>query len=178
MGKLEQVSKLSHYISTTIHLIYHPHNSDPLGKSYTMIGSSDIGTCLQENGDFDSDAGITPRAVSELFRLLNERQAQFAYEVEVQMFQLYRDGLDDLLADKKKSRKPEDDNAPLKIVLAEHSDTGIHRYTKVYTTSSYIRSFTTHIYIPPLIPRAINTYYTMHVLFYTSLCRSSASARC
>ena len=97
-----------------------------------MIGSSDIGTCLQENGDFDSDAGITPRAVSELFRLLNERQAQFTYEVEVQMFQLYRDGLDDLLADKKKSRKPEDDNPPLKIVLAEHSDIGIHRHCVIY----------------------------------------------
>ena len=97
-----------------------------------MIGSSDIGTCLQESGDFDNDAGITPRAVSELFRLLNERQTQFTYEVEVQMFQLYRDGLDDLLADRKKSRKPEDDNAPLKIVLAEHSDTGMHRHTVIY----------------------------------------------
>jgi hypothetical protein len=70
------------------------------GKSFTMIGAGDIGNCLQENGDFDNLAGITPRAVSELFRLLNERTAQVTYEVEVQMFQLYRDGLDDLLVDR------------------------------------------------------------------------------
>jgi predicted RNase H-like nuclease (RuvC/YqgF family) len=43
------------------------------GKSFTMIGAADIGNCLSEQGEFDSLAGITPRAVSELFRLLNER---------------------------------------------------------------------------------------------------------
>jgi hypothetical protein len=46
------------------------------GKSFTMIGAGDIGTCMDEKGDFDELAGITPRAVSELFRLLNERSAQ------------------------------------------------------------------------------------------------------
>jgi multidrug efflux pump subunit AcrA (membrane-fusion protein) len=51
------------------------------GKSYTMIGAADIGNCLRENGDFDDSAGITPRAVSELFRLLNERTAQMSYVV-------------------------------------------------------------------------------------------------
>ena len=44
------------------------------GKSFTMIGASDLGTCIKENGEFDDLAGITPRAVSELFRLLSERQ--------------------------------------------------------------------------------------------------------
>ena len=91
-----------------------------------MIGAGDIATCLRPNGDFDDLAGITPRAVSELFRLLNERNAQVEYEVEVQMFQLYRDGLDDLLADSKKKEKG-DKNAgkPLKVILAEHSSTGL-----------------------------------------------------
>merc|ERR1712072_1101857 len=80
---------------------------------------------MQANGEFNDLAGITPRAVSELFRLLNERTAQCTYEVEVQMFQLYRDGLDDLLAKKKK--KGDDDKKPatLKITLAEHSPTGL-----------------------------------------------------
>eukprot|EP01038_Epipyxis_sp_PR26KG_P009321 gene9321-12558_t len=87
------------------------------GKSFTMIGAADI-------------AGITPRAVSELFRLLNERTAQVEYVVEVQMFQLYRDGLDDLLVSKtaKKTGKDKDMDpkaAPLKITLAEHSSTGL-----------------------------------------------------
>ena len=46
-----------------------------------MIGAADIGNCLSKNGDFDESAGITPRAVSELFRLLNERTAQVEYKV-------------------------------------------------------------------------------------------------
>ena len=41
------------------------------------------------------------------------------------MFQLYRDGLDDLLAKKKKKGDDDKKNAPLKITLAEHSPTGL-----------------------------------------------------
>ncbi len=46
-----------------------------------MIGAADIANCMSENGDFDDLAGITPRAVSELFRLLNERTAQIDFVV-------------------------------------------------------------------------------------------------
>jgi hypothetical protein len=46
-----------------------------------MIGAADIGNCLDENGEFDELAGITPRAVSEIFRLLNERTAQIDFVV-------------------------------------------------------------------------------------------------
>jgi hypothetical protein len=46
-----------------------------------MIGAADIGNCMTENGEFDDQAGITPRAVSELFRLLNERTAQVDFVV-------------------------------------------------------------------------------------------------
>ena len=98
------------------------------GKSYTMIGAADIGNCMSDDGEFDEQAGITPRAVSELFRLLNERHAQITYVLEVQMFQLYRDGLDDLLVNKGKKKKGDDDDdygAKLKITLAEHSPTGL-----------------------------------------------------
>ena len=51
------------------------------GKSYTMIGAADIGNCIKANGEFDDQAGITPRAVTELFRLLSERNAQMSFEV-------------------------------------------------------------------------------------------------
>jgi hypothetical protein len=91
-----------------------------------MIGAADIGSCLQANGDFDELAGITPRAVSELFRLLNERSSQVTFEVSVQMFQLYRDGLEDLLkVSKKKGGGGDDKNPSLKITLAEHSSSGL-----------------------------------------------------
>lgn len=45
------------------------------------------------------------------------------------MFQLYRDSLEDLLAEKKKKKKDEDEKKepPLKITLAEHSSTGLVR---------------------------------------------------
>ena len=92
------------------------------GKSFTMIGGTDIGSSLLENGDFDPSSGVMPRAVVELFRLLNERNAQITYVVEVQMFQLYRDNIDDLLAEKKKK---DDSGGALKITLAEFSDTGL-----------------------------------------------------
>jgi hypothetical protein len=92
------------------------------GKTFTMIGAADIGTCLRENGEFDELAGITPRAVSEIFRLLNERTAQCSFEVNVQMFQLYRDGLEDLLHEKKGG---DTKSGNLKITLAEHSPTGL-----------------------------------------------------
>jgi len=48
-----------------------------------MIGAADIANCMSENGDFDDLAGITPRAVSELFRLLNERTAQVDFVVRL-----------------------------------------------------------------------------------------------
>jgi hypothetical protein len=94
------------------------------GKSFTMIGAGDIGKSVHEDGTFDQLAGIAPRAITELFRVLEDRQAQMTYEVEVQMFQLYRDGLEDLLGESKKEdrgkKKPN-----LKITLAEHSPTGL-----------------------------------------------------
>ena len=39
---------------------------------------------------------MTPRVVSELFRLLKERTPQYAFTVSVSMFELYKDGLRDL----------------------------------------------------------------------------------
>jgi hypothetical protein len=47
-------------------------------------------------GVCSADAGVTPRVVSELFRLLQERSSQYTYSVSVSMFELYRDGLRDL----------------------------------------------------------------------------------
>ncbi len=112
-----------------------------------MIGGSDIGSCMNENGEFDESAGITPRAISELFRLLNERNAQVDFIVEVQMFQLYRDGLEDLLKDKKKKKKADDEDikdkeTPLKITLAEHSPTGL-----VYVSCIMIRTLNIELII-------------------------------
>ncbi len=59
------------------------------GKSFTMIGGADVGSCLHENGEFDEVAGIAPRSVCELFRLLKEREAQVSYEVPFISFHFF-----------------------------------------------------------------------------------------
>lgn len=101
------------------------------GKTYTMIGGCEIGESVKEDGDFHEAAGIAPRAVSELFRLLQERKDQMEFTVDVTMFQVYRDGLQDLLSKptkNKKNKKGDDDDdkqIALKITLAQHSATGL-----------------------------------------------------
>jgi hypothetical protein len=53
---------------------------------FTLTGAAAIANCLNENGEFDELAGITPRAVSEIFRLLNERTAQIDFLVMSEIY--------------------------------------------------------------------------------------------
>ena len=114
------------------------------GKTFTMIGGCSIEESMTGDGEFVPEAGIAPRAVSELFRLLNERSEQSTYTVDVTMFQIYRDGLQDLLYSKKAGKKgkkgaqQEDDNdaADLKITLAQHSSTGLVQVDGAVTMSA------------------------------------------
>jgi kinesin family member C2/C3 len=107
------------------------------GKTFTMIGASDLSSSLLPNHECHELAGITPRAVTELFRLVNERHAQCSSVVTIQMFQLYRDGLEDLLQGTNRRKGGQGGGAAssldptkrptgqLKITLAEHSPTGL-----------------------------------------------------
>jgi len=103
------------------------------GKTYTMIGGADIAESVQPDGTFDLSAGILPRAVMELFRLLEERSAQMTATVEVQMLQLYKDKLEDMLGAsatgsakvRRRGSGKEEPTVNLKIVLAEHSPSGL-----------------------------------------------------
>lgn len=68
------------------------------GKTYTMFGAGGIGGGVNASeGVCDGTAGVTPRAVLELFRVLKEREGQYEYSVKLSMFELYRDGLRDLV---------------------------------------------------------------------------------
>lgn len=104
------------------------------GKTFTMIGGCSIEESVKKDGEFHDAAGIAPRAVSELFRLLNERGEQSTFTVDVTMFQIYRDGIQDLLRKKvvkKKGKKGQDEDDDvqkddgLKITLAQHSSSGL-----------------------------------------------------
>ncbi|CAM9186530.1 unnamed protein product [Ascophyllum nodosum] len=89
------------------------------GKTFTMFGAGGVGGGVDAStGQCDGSAGVTPRAVLELFRVLKERESQYEYSVKVSMFELYKDSLRDLLAKKGSHKK-------LAIKLAEHSETGL-----------------------------------------------------
>lgn len=66
-----------------------------------MFGAGGVGGGVHSNGAVDDTAGVAPRSVAELFRVLKEREDQFSYTVAVSMFELYCDGLKDLLNVKK-----------------------------------------------------------------------------
>ena len=77
------------------------------GKTYTMAGG---GGPVRDAVDLESwavaaSAGVIPRSCVEIFRVLDERAALNSYEVELSMYELYRDALRDLLADRK-DKKP------------------------------------------------------------------------
>jgi hypothetical protein len=63
------------------------------GKTHTMYGNPEM-------------PGIAPRAMSELFRLVEENRGTFETRVRCYMVELYNDGLVDLLKGKKDEEKP------------------------------------------------------------------------
>lgn len=66
-----------------------------------MFGAGGVGGGFNAStGHCDGTAGVTPRAVIELFRVLKERETQYSYNVKVSMFELYRNGLRDLVISK------------------------------------------------------------------------------
>ena len=66
---------------------------------------------ILQNGEFPSDAGVIPRAVKQIFDILEAQNAE--YNMKVTFLELYNDEITDLLAPKEtskfiddKSRKP------------------------------------------------------------------------
>jgi len=90
------------------------------GKTFTMFGPGGAGDGVSASGQVDTLAGLTPRCVVELFRILKEREAQYEFDIKVSMYELYRDALVDLLAPIPKSGKQN-----LRIKLAEHTGSGL-----------------------------------------------------
>ncbi|KAL9322822.1 hypothetical protein ACSQ67_010875 [Phaseolus vulgaris] len=76
------------------------------GKTYTMEGGA-----RKKNGEFPSDAGVIPRAVKQIFDILEAQNAE--YNMKVTFLELYNEEISDLLAPEEttkfiddKSRKP------------------------------------------------------------------------
>ncbi|PIA38806.1 hypothetical protein AQUCO_02700183v1 [Aquilegia coerulea] len=88
------------------------------GKTYTMEG----GGRKSKNGEFPSDAGVIPRAVRQIFDVLEAQCAE--YNMKVTFLELYNEEITDLLALEETS-KFIDDKSKKPIALMEDGKGGV-----------------------------------------------------
>ncbi|XP_010520314.1 PREDICTED: kinesin-like protein KIN-5D isoform X2 [Tarenaya hassleriana] len=81
------------------------------GKTYTMEGGA-----RKKNGEFPSDAGVIPRAVKQIFDILEAQRAE--YSMKVTFLELYNEEITDLLAPEETTRFV-DDKSKKSIALME-----------------------------------------------------------
>ncbi|XP_052185435.1 kinesin-like protein KIN-5D [Diospyros lotus] len=81
------------------------------GKTYTMEGGG-----RKKNGEFPTDAGVIPRAVQQIFDILEAQNAE--YSMKVTFLELYNEEITDLLAPEESS-KYIDDKSKKPIALME-----------------------------------------------------------
>ncbi|KAI9196327.1 hypothetical protein LWI28_022970 [Acer negundo] len=87
------------------------------GKTYTMEGGA-----RKKNGEFPSDAGVIPRAVKQIFDILESQSAE--YSMKVTFLELYNEEISDLLAQEETS-KFIDDKSKKPIALMEDGKGGV-----------------------------------------------------
>ncbi|XP_044467575.1 kinesin-like protein KIN-5D [Mangifera indica] len=87
------------------------------GKTYTMEGGA-----RKKNGEFPSDAGVIPRAVKQIFDILEAQSAE--YSMKVTFLELYNEEISDLLALEETS-KFMDDKSKKPIALMEDGKGGV-----------------------------------------------------
>ncbi|KAH6765604.1 P-loop containing nucleoside triphosphate hydrolases superfamily protein [Perilla frutescens var. hirtella] len=87
------------------------------GKTYTMEGGS-----RKKNGEYPSDAGVIPRAVRQIFDILEAQHAE--YSMKVTFLELYNEEITDLLAPEETSKFPED-KSKKPIALMEDGKGGV-----------------------------------------------------
>ncbi|CAI0471662.1 unnamed protein product [Linum tenue] len=89
------------------------------GKTYTMEGGM-----VSEDGEFPSDAGIIPRAVQQIFEVLEARSED--YSMKVTFLELYNEEIMDLLADSDESvTASADEKLKKPIALLEDGKGGV-----------------------------------------------------
>ncbi|XP_050291706.1 kinesin-like protein KIN-5D [Quercus robur] len=87
------------------------------GKTYTMEGGA-----RKKNGEFPNDAGVIPRAVKQIFDILEAQNAE--YSMKVTFLELYNEEITDLLAPEETS-KYIDDKSKKPIALMEDGKGGV-----------------------------------------------------
>ncbi|GMN24432.1 hypothetical protein TIFTF001_000559 [Ficus carica] len=87
------------------------------GKTYTMEGGA-----RKKNGEFPTDAGVIPRAVKQIFDILEDQNAE--YSMKVTFLELYNEEITDLLAPEE-TTKFIDDKSKKPIALMEDGKGGV-----------------------------------------------------
>ncbi|XVF05601.1 hypothetical protein REPUB_Repub05bG0186900 [Reevesia pubescens] len=87
------------------------------GKTYTMEGGA-----RKKNGEFPTDAGVIPRAVKQIFDILEAQSAE--YSMKVTFLELYNEEITDLLAPEE-TTKFIDDKSKKPIALMEDGKGGV-----------------------------------------------------
>ncbi|KAG5238161.1 hypothetical protein OIU78_007883 [Salix suchowensis] len=87
------------------------------GKTYTMEGGA-----RKKNGEFPSDAGVIPRAVKQIFEILEAQNAE--YNMKVTFLELYNEEITDLLAPEE-TPKFVDDKSKKPVALMEDGKGGV-----------------------------------------------------
>ncbi|XVF46438.1 hypothetical protein PTKIN_Ptkin03bG0026800 [Pterospermum kingtungense] len=87
------------------------------GKTYTMEGGA-----RKKNGEFPSDAGVIPRAVRQIFDILEAQSAE--YSLKVTFLELYNEEITDLLAPEETTKFVED-KSKKPIALMEDGKGGV-----------------------------------------------------
>ncbi|CAI0545220.1 unnamed protein product [Linum tenue] len=87
------------------------------GKTYTMEGGA-----RKKNGEFSVDAGVIPRAVEQIFKILEAQHAE--YNMKVTFLELYNEEITDLLA-LEETPKFVDDKSKKPIALMEDGKGGV-----------------------------------------------------
>lgn len=87
------------------------------GKTYTMEGGA-----IKKNGEFPSDAGVIPRAVKQIFDILEAQSAE--YSMKVTFLELYNEEITDLLAPEE-TTKFVDEKSKKPIALMEDGKGGV-----------------------------------------------------
>ncbi|GAA0173613.1 microtubule binding motor protein [Lithospermum erythrorhizon] len=87
------------------------------GKTYTMEGGA-----RKKNGEYPSDSGVIPRAVQQIFTILEAQQAE--YNMKVTFLELYNEEITDLLAPDE-APKFVDDKSKKPIALMEDGKGGV-----------------------------------------------------
>ncbi|GAA0172516.1 microtubule binding motor protein [Lithospermum erythrorhizon] len=87
------------------------------GKTYTMEGGA-----RKKNGEYPSDAGVIPRAVQQIFTILESQQAE--YNMKVMFLELYNEEITDLLGPDEAPKFVED-KSKKPIALMEDGKGGV-----------------------------------------------------